>query len=163
MSEAFFKDLEWDSVAICEIAFGVLWLLVNIENPAAEWFVSPKTPWWRYILLDVVDTFSCSYHHSKDTATLWLATYKHTHTHIHAVHPLHYGEAHFNYCPGLPLLPFHLNRSPKPQRSIYHLCIMSSALLSIYHSWQVSMEESNHCKGKSWGKGYLASHSWRAP
>lgn len=53
-----FRDLEQESVAICEIASGVRWRLVNIEGPAAEWFVSPRAPWWRRILLDLVDIFS---------------------------------------------------------------------------------------------------------
>lgn len=141
-------------MAIWEIAFGVPWLLVNIENPAAEWFVSPETPWWRYILLDVVDIFSRSPNCSKRHAhhSLWLAAYKHKRAHIHAVHPPLYWGPHFNYCLGLPLLPFNLNRDSKPQRSIYHLCTMFSALLSIYLSWLVSMEEPDHCRGKCWGR-----------
>lgn len=62
-----FKDLEQESVAICEIALGVRRRLVNIEGPAAEWFVSPRAPWWRRILLDLVDIFSCSHNCSGDT------------------------------------------------------------------------------------------------
>ena len=145
-------------MAICEIAFGLLWQLVNIENPAAEWFVSPRTPRWRashwHILLDVVDIFSRSRDCLKDTRpAFWLPTHEHKHT--HPVRPLLSEEPTFNYCRALPRLPFNLNGDPDPQPSIYPLCFTFSALLSIYHIWLVSMEELNQWKVEkegSWGR-----------
>lgn len=136
------------------VCSGSSWILKTQQQ--SDLF-SPTTPRWCCILLDAVDIFSCSRDCSKEThLTLWLATHKHERTriHAHAEYVLCFiEEPTFNYSLGLPLSPFNLNGDPGPQRSIYPVCIMLSARLSIYHNWLVSVVEPNHWKvERSWGR-----------
>lgn len=126
-------------LAICEIAFGLPWQLVNIEKPAAEWFVSSRTPRWRGSERHIYLIFwkTCT------TSSDWQII--NTNLHIFIQYTLCFiEEPTFNYCLGLPLWPFNLNTDPDPNDRF-----TLSALCSVpccQHNWLVSIEKPNHWK-----------------
>lgn len=145
----------WPFVKLLLVCHGSSWIL---KTQRQSDLFHPKTPWRRSS--DRAYFTSCSRYFLLLTWLFekpsdWQHINTNTHTYIQYIQCIlcYIEEPTFNYCLGFPLLPFNLKGNPRPRRSIYPLCIMLSALPSIYHNWLVSTEEPNQWKDeKSWGR-----------